>query len=141
MHIESLEDLICQTMENMIIEKIHEQIFDINNDFENEEDGEIQRENQLLASHIEALLNELQHKIKIKVGQSFHHGMWSAWRYDGDTRTLIVGLGKLYHACDKHQQIVDILLHFDIGLLKTLILQTRSICSLSSFRSKRKRIQ
>jgi hypothetical protein len=132
MHIESLEDLICQTMENMIIEKIHEDIQQI---------FEIQRENQLLASHIEALLNELQHKIKIKVGQSFHHGMWSAWRYDGDTRTLIVGLGKLYHACDKHQQIVDILLHFDIGLLKTLILQTRSICSLSSFRSKRKRIQ
>jgi len=138
LHIESLENLLCQTIAKKITKNKHEeirQIFNIENHSLNEENTVIQKKNQLLHFLILALSNDLQHKIKIKVGQNFHLGMWSAWRYNEDTRTLIVGLGKLHLTLERDQQIEDILLHIDIGLVNILVLQTGIKCSIAPHKS------
>jgi len=143
LHIESLESLLCQTIANIITKNKHEeirQIFNIKNHSINEENEMIQKGNRLLYFLILALTNELQYKIKIKVGQNFHLGMWSAWRYDEDTRMLLVGLGKLHLTLERDQQINDILLHIDIGLVDILVLQTRIKCSMAPHKSGRERL-
>lgn len=94
-----------------------------------------------LALHVNALPLEVQDEIKTKIGESFHNGMWSAWKYNKGTRTLIVKLSELYIACDMEQQIVAILLHIDMGLVNTLVLQTSFTISISPLQSGQERIE
>lgn len=79
---------------------------------------------EIQAILLEKLPYDMIEEIEFKVGQSFHHGFWSAWRYDRVTRTLVVELGKLYDACDMEEQITAILLHIDMGLANILVLRS-----------------
>ena len=74
--IENLLDLTCQTISNMITTKTpkdSQKICNLESNFTYDE--KIRVENQILTLTMEALPNELQCKIKIKIGQSFHNAM------------------------------------------------------------------
>jgi hypothetical protein len=109
------------------------QIVNFNNEFARAKRRLIGKESQMLASLMEFLPTKLQLKIKMKVGQRFHYGKWSPWRYDVEAQVLVVELANLRDASINMQhQIAIILLHIDIGLVRTLVLQTCSMMSLSS---------
>jgi len=144
MHIETLLHVIYHSVAMMIAKKALgeiRQIFNFGNDFAMGEGCLIGNESQILASFIESLPSELQVKIKIEVGQRFHHGEWSSWQYDADAQTLFVELSNLYDAYNMHQQIAIILFHIDISLVNILVLQTCSTRSLSPHQSEGARIE
>jgi len=135
MHVETLLHRIYRTVAMMIAKKTFgeiRQIFNFKKDFAGGEERSIgPNESQILAAFIGSLPMELQLEIKIKVAQRFHYGEWSPWQYDADAQVLVVELANLYDVYNGHQQIAIILLHIDIGLVNTLVLQTSCMMALS----------
>ena len=67
---------------------------------------------------------DLKKEIQMKIGLNAQYGFWSSWKYEKDTRTLIVDVGKL-HVDDYDGKQTDIILYFiERGLVDTLVLRT-----------------